>query len=283
VALTRSTNDGINSVTSGLHLRRRDEVLTSDEEHPSLLAPLARLRRRLGVDIRIAPFEEIASAAGPRTRLIACSHVSWVTGRVADTDALRASGVPLLLDGAQALGAIPVDVRAIGCDYYAAPGQKWLCGPDGTGVLYVHPDRIQTLDPPWPSYFTLGDPGEPLELVYHSNAARFDLGNVIGALATWALASLELLEDTGWDFVLERGPALAERFAADLRGRGIEVMPRGRSTLVSWRAGRADEQVLRLADERFVLRSIPGRELIRASVGAWSSEEELDRLAGLAA
>ena len=59
---------------------------------------------------------------------MATCHVSWVTGEMLDTAAIDA---PLLLDGAQGLGAVPVDVRALGCDFYAASGQKWLCGPLG--------------------------------------------------------------------------------------------------------------------------------------------------------
>ncbi|HZU40090.1 MAG TPA: aminotransferase class V-fold PLP-dependent enzyme, partial [Solirubrobacteraceae bacterium] len=104
VALTGSTTDGVNTVLSGLDLRPGDEIVTSDEEHPGLLAPLGRARVRCGVQVRVVPFDELAGAVGRSTRLVACSHVSWVRGRVVDTAALRATGVPFLLDGAQGLG-----------------------------------------------------------------------------------------------------------------------------------------------------------------------------------
>src|SRR5437016_5027663 len=145
VALTGSTTDGVNTVVSGLDLRPGDEIVTSDEEHPGLLAPLARAQRRYGVVIRAVPWDELAAAVGPKARLIACSHVSWVSGRLLDAGALAATGVPVLLDGAQGLGAVPVDVRTIGCDFYAASGQKWLCGPTGSGCLFVKRDRIDEL------------------------------------------------------------------------------------------------------------------------------------------
>src|SRR6476661_1320612 len=103
VALTGSTTDGVNTVISGLDLRAGDEILTSDQEHPGLLAPLARARRRHGISIRVVPFAEVAGAVSGSTRLIACSHVSWVGGEVADVPALVATGVPVLLDAAQAL------------------------------------------------------------------------------------------------------------------------------------------------------------------------------------
>ena len=71
--------------------------------------------------------------------MVVTSHVSWATGRVMDTAPLAASGALVVLDGAQGLGAVPVDVRALGCDFYAASGQKWLCGPGGMGYLYARP------------------------------------------------------------------------------------------------------------------------------------------------
>ena len=282
VALVRSTADGINTVISGIGLSPSDELLTTDEEHQSLLAPLAIAARRSGASIRVVPFAEIAGEIGPRTRLVACSHVSWMTGSVIDTEALAGTEVPVLLDGAQALGAIPVDVRALGCDYYAAAGQKWLCGPDGSGVLYVRSDRVATLLPPWPSFFALSDASRPLELPFHDGAARFDTGNVIGTLAVWVLSALDVLEDAGWGPVLERGPRLAGTLAELLRERGAEVMPRGPSTLVSWRVEDAEREAERLADRSFIVRDVPGPGLIRASVGAWSTEEELEGLAALA-
>src|SRR5207249_3268262 len=86
----------------------------------------------------------IAEAVGPRTRLVVTSHVSWMTGELAPAE-LAQLDVPVVLDGAQGAGAIPLDLRSLGCAAYAGSGQKWLCGPDGTGFLYLSPafaDRI---------------------------------------------------------------------------------------------------------------------------------------------
>src|SRR5439155_10080209 len=104
----------------GFGLRRGDEVVTSDEEHPGLLAPLAALTREVGIEVRFVPFTQIADAVSAATRLVACSHVSWINGQLADTEALRATGVPFLLDGAQGLGAIRAHPRELGCAFYAA-------------------------------------------------------------------------------------------------------------------------------------------------------------------
>jgi L-cysteine/cystine lyase len=283
VALTGSTTDGVNTVIAGLDLRPGDEILTSDQEHPGLLAPLGRARVRHRVTVRVVPFSELPGEVTSSTRLVACSHVSWVNGAVMDVAALNATGVPVLLDAAQALGAIPVDVRVLGCDFYAGSGQKWLCGPEGSGCLYVRPERLEELVVPWPGYGSLADPHQALEFVPAEGAARLDHGFPVGIRSAWALGSLSVFARAGWEWVHERAATLAAALAQRVAERGLEVQPRGRSTLVSWRAEDAQADVERLGQEGIVVRSVPEFGLVRASVGAWSSEEELERLAAAAA
>lgn len=279
VALTGSTTDGCNTVLSGLGLRAGDEIVTSDEEHPGLLAPLGRLKRECGVTVSVVPFAEIASAVGPDTRLVAVSHVSWVSGRVVDTAALTATGVPFLLDAAQSIGAVPVDVDALGCAFYAGSGQKWLCGPEGSGALWVRRDQLDQLTAPWPGYTSVADAKQALDSGPAADAARLDHGFPPGMRSAWALASLGVLETAGWEWVHERAASLAAGLADRLAERGLEVGPRGRSTLVSWATADAEAEVARLAEAGFIVRSIPSHGLVRASVGAWSSEDELASLA----
>lgn len=283
VALTGSTTDGVNTVLAGLNLHAGDQIVTSDEEHPGLLAPLGRAKRVHGIDVKIVPFAELPGEVTPNTRLIACSHVSWVSGRVVDHEALAQTGVPVLLDAAQGIGAVPVDVRSLGCAFYAASGQKWLCGPEGSGCLYVRPDQLDELTVPWPGYGSLADAHDALASPPAEHAARFDHGFPPGMRSVWALASIGVLESAGWEWVHTRAADLAAGLASGLAERGLEVGPRGRSTLVSWKAQDADAEVARLADAGFVVRSIPTHGYLRASVGAWSSEDELDELVRIAA
>ena len=287
VALTRSTTDGINVVLGALELGPGGEVLTSDEEHPGLLAPLAAARARRNFAVRAVPFTRLAEEVREDTSLVACSHVSWVSGAIVNGAALgeaaRAVGARVLLDGAQGLGAVPFNVRTLGCDFYAAAGQKWLCGPDGSGYLYVRSDHCEAMIPTWPSFVSLADPGRPSELAFKPGAARFDLGVVARSQAAAALAAVETLAEAGWNAVLERGPALAAELSARLAERGVRVVSRGASTLVAWESGDSAAEVERLAGAGFVVRELPGLGLVRASVGAWSSEEELDRLVELVA
>jgi L-cysteine/cystine lyase len=281
IALTHSTTDGMNLVLHGMGLGRGDEVVTTDEEHPGLLAPLAALEAEAGITVKFAPFAEIQNAVGPQTKLIACSHVSWINGQVVDTAALAATGVPVLLDGAQGLGAIRVNPEQLGCAFYASAGQKWLCGPDQSGFLYVHQDWIEGLGAPWPGYQSLADASRAEELPLAEGATRFDLGFPAPHDGAWAVAAFEVFEQAGWDEVLTRGPTCASLLADRLRDRGAEVAPRGASTLVSWSVDDPDEFVQRAAAADVIIRNLPGRGLVRASVGAWSAESDLERLLAL--
>jgi L-cysteine/cystine lyase len=283
VALTGSTTDGVNSVLNAVGLSRGDEVLTSDEEHPGLLAPLAAVRDRAGVRVRVAPFSELPGEVRPDTKLVACSHVSWLTGRVVDAPALSATGVSVLLDGAQGLGAVDVDVRALGCDYYAASGQKWLCGPNGVGYLFVRADRVAGLPAPWPGYHALANGEGALEPTLHPDARRLATGLPAAHDLAFAHGALDVLEEAG-PRARERAAGLARGLAEDLAARGLTVAPRGPSTLVSFLVPEPRAFVERLAGEaRMVLRDLPGTPYVRASVGGWTSAEELERLVALAA
>jgi selenocysteine lyase/cysteine desulfurase len=282
VALNGATTDGVNAVLSGLDFEPGDEIVTSDEEHPGMLAPLASLRDRHGVEIRVVPFETIADAVGPQTRLVACSHVSWVSGRVVDVEALAAASAPVLLDGAQGLGAVPVDVRDLGCEYYAASGQKWLCGPVGSGYLYVRENAIDGLRPAWPGYGTLSDTQRPLDLPLVDGAARFDNGFAPSHRSAWSLAALDVLEQAGLEPLQQRAATLADSLARQLTNGGLAVSPRGRSTLVSWEAADPQAEAARLLDAGLLVRDLPGTPYVRASVGGWTSEDELEQMVNAA-
>src|SRR4029078_10629942 len=87
------------------------------------------------------------------TTLVVCSHVGWVSGELAPTE-LAEVDVPVILAGATGAAAVPVDVGELGCAAYAAAGQKWLCGADGSGMLYVDPRRRDRIRPISPSYLS---------------------------------------------------------------------------------------------------------------------------------
>jgi selenocysteine lyase/cysteine desulfurase len=277
VALTTCTSEGLATIIEGLALGEGDEILSSDEEHPGLLGVLAGVRERDGVSVRLAALREIPAALSPSTRLVACSHVSWMSGSFAPVELARLE-VPVLLDGAQGVGAVPVDVRALGCDAYAGAGQKWLCGPDGSGMLYVSKALMERIAVTRRGYGNLSDPSAGLGACLHEDARRFDAPALSAETLAGALAAIEVLEDTGWGQLHERSRTLAEELARSLRARGREVATRGESTLVSFSSPDPEAERTRLAELGVVLRDIPGRPWLRASVGAWNDERDLQRL-----
>jgi selenocysteine lyase/cysteine desulfurase len=281
VALTTCTSEGLSSVIDGLGLAEGEEILTTEEEHPGLLGALSAARQLCGVSVRAVPFMDIADAVGPHTRLVACSHVSWMTGRLAPA-ALAEIDVPVVLDGAQGVGAVAVDVCSLGCDAYAGAGQKWLCGPDGVGMVYVAPALRKRLNVRRRGYGNFADPGAGLDASLHDDARRFDTFALSAEALASALAAIEVLERTGWREVHERAATRAARLVELLDGIGREIAPRGHSTLVSFASPDPLGERAALAEAGVVLRDIPGRSWLRASVGAWNDEHDFERLlAGL--
>jgi len=186
--------------------------------------------------------------------------------------------VLVLLDGAQGIGAVPVDVQALGCDIYAGAGQKWLCGPDGTGMLYVSPALRERIAVTAPSYLSFVDANLGLDAELQPDARRYDTPSLPAEAGAFAVAAHDLFAEHGWDDVHARGRALAEQLAQTLADRGEEVAPRGDPPLVSWRRDDAEQVRDRVSEQGIVIRDLPGRGLLRASVGAWNDEEDLQRL-----
>ncbi|MEA2287038.1 MAG: L-cysteine/cystine lyase, partial [Solirubrobacteraceae bacterium] len=210
VALTTSTSEGMVRVLVGLGLRPGQEVLTSDAEHPGLLGPLAAARERLGIRVRAVPLADVADAIGPVTALVACSHVGWLRGDLAPA-AMADAGVPVLLDGAQSVGAIPVDVSALGCAFYAAAGQKWLCGTIGTGMLYVAPEWRDRLVALGPTYLNLETPAEGLAARAHADARGHDAGAIASEATAGSVAAHDVLAGFGWEALHARARAMSSR------------------------------------------------------------------------
>jgi L-cysteine/cystine lyase len=272
VALTASTTDGCNIVLAGLDLGSEDEIVTTTDEHFGLLGPLHASSARVVV---VEPdADRIVAAVTPRTRLIALSHVLWTTGQVLPVHELRAStAVPILVDGAQSVGAVPVD--AAGLDYFTVSGQKWLCGPEGTGALVVaDPDGLRVGHP---SYLSQDGYEHDGAFAPKAGAARFDPNLTPGAHTTGLRAAIRAIPEWGYT----RAAELAERFRVRLSEVGCDVVvPEDRATLVSWRvpADESEAVVAALAEDGVIVRDLPGRGLVRASVGWWTSDDDLERL-----
>ncbi|HEY3051645.1 MAG TPA: aminotransferase class V-fold PLP-dependent enzyme [Gaiellaceae bacterium] len=270
VALTRSTTDGCNIVLAGLDLGPDDEIVTSDGEHFGLIGPLHASAAR----IVTAPEDRILDAVTDETRLIAISHVSWVTGNSLHPERVKAeTGLPILVDGAQSAGAIPVEAGAF--DYYAVSCQKWLCGPDVTGGLVVaQPDELRVA---LPSYFAQTEHQPDGSYVPREGAERFDSGWI----GTPSLAGLSAALDVAPDWRFARAAELAARCRGKLEERFEVLTKPDQAGLVTFRPeSDPTELVESLREQGVIVRELPGRNLIRVSCGYWTSEEDLARLLG---
>lgn len=277
LSLSTSTTNGCNIVLAGLGLGPDDEVVTTDGEHFGLLGALATSP----VQVRVAAVRELPpeqalevllAEVTPKTRLLALSDVCWMSGnRLPVRELKEATGLPVLVDGAQSAGAIPVEAGEV--DFYAFSCQKWLCGPDGTGGLAVlEPEALAVAAP---SYLSQ-DGYEPTGLFTpRAGAARFDSG--------WtpppALAGLDAALDVAPEGRFERAAEMAARCRELVAERAEVVTAPGQATLVSFRAeGDSGELVARLYEGGVMVRDIPALGWLRASCGWWTTDEELERL-----
>lgn len=284
VALAHCTTDGVNAVLWGLPLGRGDEVLTTTHEHPGLTAPLEELARVRGVSVRAVEPERLGDAIVTATKLVAFSHVLWTTGETLDVRALAESahsrGALVLVDGAQSVGAFDVRPAELGADFYTVSGQKWLCGPSGTGALWIRPPALSQLGTPWPWYLSKSrGPAGPTEW---STARRLDattcsMTSLAGAIAAlrWHAAHVG---GGAHQVAKVRCAAFRESLAKVPK---VTVLPVERpSLLVSFRVdGEAAADVAaRLEAAKVLVRSIPDMDCVRVSVGFWNDDQDMETL-----
>jgi L-cysteine/cystine lyase len=304
VALNHATTDGMNTATWAVDWRAGDRAVTTRHEHAGGLGPLVAIRDRFGVELSFADIGEGAddevtmdafdAAIVPGTRLVSVSHVLWTTGARLPVERIarlaRDRGAMVVVDGAQAVGAIPVAVESIGADFYAVPSQKWLLGPEGTGALWASDRAIESAAQSTTGWYSF----EQLQLdgsaAYHRDARRFEGSNyhkpsVVGFARSCGWLSMYV----GLPWVHERGQRLARAAAHRLAEiDGVEVVtPRERmATLVSFRIrGWTPAEALDELGARVfaIARTVPQIDAIRISVGFFNTEEEIERLAGAVA
>ena len=279
--------------------RAGDEIVVSSAEHVSTQDACRALQRHRGVVIRTFPAEAgddallsgLEAALRGRARLVCLSHVSTLDGRKLPAREAarlaRSQGVPLMLDGAQAVGQFPVEIPALDCDYYIASGHKWLLGPLGVGFLWVSPDRLDRFRPDFiPDASTWLKPGDPRPSV--TAALRTELGTHNYALRIGLGRALEIMEALGPGRIERYVQELVQLLFNELETRpGIRIVtpttPGLASGLVALELKDLTEAKLRkliedLLEQGIVVKYQPERPALRISVAAFNTREEILRL-----
>lgn len=293
VALTQNTTHGMNLGVASIDWREGDEVISATTEHPGCLVPLHNLRKRFGVRVKlVSPSvtpEKIESSLTPKTRLIALSHVDWTNGEVLPLQEIctlaRGEEILTLVDGAQSVGNIEVDVPSTGADMYSFTGHKWVLGPEGMGAFYVRPDlpvyspNVGFLSLPAPTDF---DANGDYEL--RRDARRFEASTMSPTLAAGFAAAARAVHErgsAGFREIRRRADLLMDLLSEIPRVTIYSPRP-ARSGLVSFEIEgvAARDAAERLLEQRFILRYIPGpNSCVRASTHLFNTADELEALA----
>jgi selenocysteine lyase/cysteine desulfurase len=251
IAFIPNTSTGLSLVAKGIRWVQGDNVVITDVEYPANRYPWQDLAR-FGVEIIEVPqqdhgvidAQQVAEAVTDRTRLVSVSHVQYASGCRLDLKPISAmvhqAGGYLCVDGIQSVGALPVDVEAMGIDFLAADGHKWLLGPEGCGIFYVREDLAPLLHPNvvgWMNMVEALDFGH-YRFEFQMDARRFEPGsyNIPGVLALGA--SLQMFLDIGIENVWARIEALTDRLCKGLKAKGYHLFsprkPGQRSGIVTF-------------------------------------------------
>ncbi len=299
VAFIRSVSDGLSLITNGLTWRRGDNVVGVDGEFPANVYPWLNLARH-GVETRLVPqrdnrvlMEDIAAAIDAHTRVVAIGFVEFNTGFRNDLAAIgrlcNERGIYFVVDPMQGLGAIPLDVKALGIDFLACGSHKWLMGVHGAGIFYARQEALERaeLSTANLSWYSVQD---NMNFAYrpadaHPNALRFDSASPV-ILEVWALvAAQRLVASIGRDQIARHILDLTARLIAGLEQLGYEVItPHAnddeRSGIVCFKPrsdqGSNTELTERLLAQGIVVAARSG--IVRVSPHFYNTEGEIDRL-----
>ena len=299
IALTQLTTEGMNIMIHGVDWQRGDEAIITNLEHPGGQLPLYVVARRHGVRVRTVDLglgdadvaAKIEAVITRRTRALIISHVAWNIGSVLPlkeiVEVCRKHDVLVLVDAAQSAGSIDPKLYENDPDGYAMPGQKWLCGPEGTGSMWIREERLSLFEQTYVNYGNAmgGVDNQGGYFTPSPGAARFDRIATYFPLIAGQQAAAEWLNNsvgTQWayDRIAELGK-LAHKTLSNIDG--VEVItPKGNMAgLVSFNmmGVSAEDLANDLFAQGFTLRTIPYPACVRLSTGFYNTEEEIGNLA----
>jgi L-cysteine/cystine lyase len=301
IALTENVTVGCNIALWGIDWQPGDRILMSDCEHPGVIASVRAICRRFGVEVDLFPLQAtlntgdpvtvIAAQLKPQTRLVVLSHVLWNTGQVVPLAAIAVGirqypyakrQIRILVDAAQSVGLLPLNLSELGVDFYAFTGHKWWCGPEGVGGLYIHPEAMSSLDPTFIGWRSLDYIQPDLPLV--NDARRYEVATSAYPLYRGLQAAIATHQ--AWGSASERAEKIVS-LATYLWGNlqqlpGIKCLndTAPQSGLVSFQvtAKNHAKLVKDLEDRHFYLRTIVSPDCIRACTHYFTTTAEIDEL-----
>ncbi|MEO0988151.1 MAG: aminotransferase class V-fold PLP-dependent enzyme [Cyanobacteria bacterium J06639_14] len=255
ITLTESVSMGCNIPLWGMDWQPGDRILLTDCEHPGVVAAIQEISRRFHVVVDVCPLlataqggdpvAVIEAAIHPRTRLLAISHILWNTGQVLPlADIVRRCHdhthhpIWVLVDAAQSVGMMPLDLAATGVDFYAFTGHKWCCGPAGLGGLYVSPERRAAIAPTFIGWRGITVDAQANPTGWEPNGKRYEVATSDYPLMPALQAALQLHAEWGsaeerYQRICQLSQQLWERLQTHPRIRMVAATPPP-SGLVSW-------------------------------------------------
>jgi len=298
ITFVKNTTEGLGWVANGLSWSTGDNVVTTNVEFPANIYPWMGLQSR-GVQLKMVPeengrvpVERMADAINSKTRVVTVSAVQYASGFRADLETLgricKEKGVLFCVDAIQALGVLPIDVRAMSIDFLSADGHKWLCGPEGCGIFFCHRELIGHLRPVIAGWMGMVDAYNfgKYRFEFVDTARKFDLGSYNLAGIYGLGASIDLILEMGVKKITAHVLMLTDRLVEGLRDKGYRVVSSRRegeaSAIVAFTSEVHNQEEIQRhleAEHRVVIAVREGR--LRASPHLYNTIEEIDQLIDL--
>ncbi|MDB6127867.1 MAG: L-cysteine/cystine lyase, partial [Verrucomicrobia bacterium] len=301
ICFARNATEGNSMIAAGLALKAGDEIIFESHAHPGGSFPWFNQVKQRGVVVRLfepdpsspeANLAAIRALVTPRTKVIQVSHITCTTGLVlpvrAIADFAKQQGIWFHIDGAQAVGMIPVNIDGIGCDSYAISGHKWLGGPHETGVFYLRRARLEEVAVTEIGSYSGDLPVLPGVIALENSVTRFEYGTRNLGLITALATAADLQDKIGRERIAAHGHKLATQLRDGFTGiAGIEILtPRDdamRGSMITIRHARADaNKVVGYLMKQHRLRCRPVGEqkieAVRISTHVFNSHAECERV-----
>lgn len=273
VTIQHSISSALSVIASGYDYRQRPKIITTALDFPTipyqwLVKPEVEVVILPSDDQIGVPLERYAAAIDERTALVATSHVFFTSGYIQPVEEIvrlaHGVGAHVLIDGYQAAGQLPVDVRALDVEWYLTGGLKWLLGGPGIVQLYARPELVQRFEPTTSGWFAHEQPFafDPERWAYQSDARRFELGTPAVAAVYAARAGMDLILEIGVEAVRARELELVADLTARARDAGLRLKlpanPAEHAGIVMVPAEQPGAVVRALAEQKIIVDYRPG-------------------------